>query len=143
MEGWSQKVAPYLSEPASGTIDYSAWVANEQGDAKGLLLVKTRTDCEPGRGILSKHLPNPYSMLQMLMLDETPRGSGTAQRLLHIAEAAAKAVGSQTMLLWTNPSLEAAVKFYSREGFTRELLEGQAEDDENELWSKSLVMDSA
>ena len=48
MEGWSQKVAPYLSEPASGTIDYSAWVANEQGEAKGLLLVKTRTTANPG-----------------------------------------------------------------------------------------------
>ena len=47
------------------------------------------------------------------------RGKGVGQRLVEAAKAAAKQAGYRRMVLWTQPSMEAAQKLYLRSGFIR------------------------
>jgi GNAT superfamily N-acetyltransferase len=55
-----------------------------------------------------------------MYLDRAARGSGLAQRLIDTAEAHARSMGAQRMVLWTDTRFEAAHRFYEKQSYVRQ-----------------------
>ena len=59
-----------------------------------------------------------YGELKSLYVAETARGTGAADALLRQAEDHARALGLATLMLETGDKLAAAIRFYTRHGYS-------------------------
>ncbi len=109
--GWTQDYEALVAQILSDfvrTFDparEAAWVAEADGRIVGsIFLVKGD---QPGVG-----------KLRLLYVEPDTRGSGLGRRLVDACIERARAVGYDTLVLWTNSVLTAARKIYERAGFT-------------------------
>lgn len=105
-------------------LDYEALVAR--------ILSDFVTDFEPGRerawiatlngirvgSIFCRSIDGETAQLRLLVVDAAARGQGLGNRLVTEVVDFAKAVGYQTLRLWTNDVLVDARRIYERHGFT-------------------------
>jgi len=91
------------------------WLAREQNSgllAGTVILVSFDS---PGRAFAQKG----QAEIHLLAVRKIFRNQGVAQTLLKIAEQAAIAERCHTLLLWTQPTMQAAHQLYEKTGYTR------------------------
>lgn len=90
------------------TWDGALFVAERAGRVVGMVGTRPLPDDAPGWEICR------------LYLDAAERGTGLAQRLLHLVEEHARNQGAERLVLWTDTRFDRAHRFYEKEGYVRQ-----------------------
>jgi putative acetyltransferase len=75
-----------------------------------------------------------YAEIKRMFVRPEARGTGTADGILHLLEATARAAKVDTLRLETGPLQPAALMFYERHGFTRIPAFGDYPDSEHSVF---------
>jgi len=108
--GWTQDYEALVASILARFVETfdpareAAWVAEVNGRVVGSIFL-VRGDA-PGVG-----------KLRLLYVEPEMRGTGVGKLLVEACVARARAVGYQTLVLWTNSVLTAARRLYERAGF--------------------------
>ena len=103
--------------PAPMTADYApaarggqAWVAAEEGQAVGFIIL----------------IPQPgYLLLENVAVLPSAQGSGVGVRLLALAEEQARELGREEIRLYANEAMTENLAYYPRHGYTETHRAGQ------------------
>jgi len=95
--------APMTADYAQAVRDRQAWVAVEDGQVTGFVILVAR----PG-----------YLLLENVAVLPAAQGRGIGGRLLGLAEQHARSLGRSEIRLYTNEAMTENLAYYPRRGYT-------------------------